>query len=137
MSNSFVRSQIYKDANGQINVDIEAEIYFEDRESYFLTSQIGPRWRYEVGGFVNGDETTIKWQRRIEAYMDKILNQMGLNRRRNVTFSTFTTKFVPQWGNQPQGAAYAQQYAQGGRREFSIEIITDKTGRLPRNRLPF
>lgn len=137
MSNSFVRSQVYKDVNGQINIEIEAEIYFEDRESYFLTHQLGPRWRYEVGGFVNGDENTIKWQRRIEAYMDTILNRMGLTRRNNVTFSTFTTKFVPQWGNIPQGAGYAAQYAQGGRREFSIEIVTDQTGRLPRNRLPF
>lgn len=138
MSNSFVKSQIYKDANGQVNIEIEAEIYFEDREMYYLTHQMGPRWRYEAGGFVNGDENTIKWQRRIEAYMDKILNQMGLNRRRNVTFSTFTTKFVPQWGNQPpQGAGYMMQYALGGRREFSIEIVTDQTGSLPRNRLPF
>lgn len=137
MSNSYVKSQIFKDANGQINIEIEAEIYFEDREMYFLTHQMGPRWRYEVGGFVNGDEHTIKWQRRVEAYMDKILNSLGLTRRQNVTFSTFTTKFVPQWGNQIQGAGYAHQYAQGGRREFSIEIVTDRTGSLPRNRLPF
>lgn len=138
MSNSFVKSQVFKDNNGQINIEIEAEIYFEDREMYFLTHQMGPRWRYEVGGFTRGDEHDIKWIRRIEAYMDKILNQMGLSRRSNVTFSTFTTRFVPQWGAAPQGgAAYARQAAQGGRREFSIEIVTDKTDRFTRNRLPF
>lgn len=137
MSNSFVKSQIYKDANGHINIEIEAEIYFEDKEMYFLTHQMGPRWRYEATSFVNGDESTSRWQRRIGSYMDKILNSLGLDRRRNVTYSTFTTQFVPAWGNQPQGAGYMQQIAQGGRREFNIEIVTDKTGSLPRNRLPF
>lgn len=137
MSNSFVKSQIYKDANGFINIDIEAEIYFEDKEMYFLTHQMGPRWRYEAGSFVNGDESTSRWQRRIDSYIDKLMNSLGLSRRNNVTFSTYTTQFVAAWGNQPQGAGYQQQIAQGGRREFNIEIVTDKTGSLPRNRLPF
>lgn len=138
MSNSFIRNQVFKDNNGDINIEIEAEIYYEDREMYFLTHQMGPRWRYESTGFTRGDEHDIKWIRRIEAYADKILNSMGLSRRSNVTFFTFTTRFVPQWGPPlPPGPGYAQRLARGGRREFSIEIITDKTDRFTRNRLPF
>lgn len=137
MSNSFVRSQVFKDNQGDINIEIEAEIYYEDREMYFLTHQMGPRWRYESSGFTRGDEHDIKWIRRVEAYTDTILNRMGLSRRSNVTFFTFTTRFVPQWGPQPQGGAQAIQRARGGRREFSIEIVTDKSDRFTRNRIPF
>lgn len=136
MSNSFVRSQIYKDAQGYIHIDIEAEIYFEDKEMYFLTHQMGPRWRHEAGSFINGDETESRWRRRINSYIDRQLNKIGLTSH-NVTDQTFTTQFVAQWGLQPQGPAYQWQNAVGGRREFTIEITTDKTGNLPRNRLLF
>lgn len=126
MTNSFVKFELYKDDTGDINIDINADIYYEDRELYLLTSQL-PRWRNTAIEFLTGDEHVIKWQRRVHSYVDSILNRMGWRRDRDVSNLTFQTDFYPgQYGHN-----------QTGHRSFMIEIQTLKNTLPPRNRLPF
>lgn len=127
MTNSWIKQSIFKDNNGDVNIEITAEIYAEDRESYFLTSQFGWGWRHTAYNFYNGDEHDVNWERRIHSYVDRVLNRMGWTRARTVNVLTFTTQFRPgPYGHQPTGF-----------REFSIEIITNKQNYPVRNRLPF
>lgn len=128
MTNSFVKYETYKDDNGYINIEINADIYYEDREMYLLTSKIGPNWRNSAADFTTGEEDDIKWERRMHTYVDTILNRMGWTRERNVTLLIMQTNFYPgQYGHEPTGY-----------RSFLIEITTNKRSLPPaRNRLPF
>lgn len=123
---SYMKQSIFKDAAGMYNLLIIGKIYFDDKESYFLTSKLGARWRYQTTNFTQGDEHDRKWQSRIHSYIDRVLNTMGLTRD-NATLVTFETEWRP-WG---QGGGIIGSY-----RHFKIEIETDKTT-LPRNQHPF
>lgn len=126
MTNSFVKFEIYKDDGGDVNIDINSDIYYEDRELYQLTSQL-PRWRNTAIEFTTGEEDAPKWIRRVHTYVDHLLNRMGWDRRRDVSQLIFQTNFYPgQYGHVPTG-----------HRSFMIEIQTRKTALPPRNRLPF
>lgn len=134
---SYVRSTIYKDRDGDYNVDIDAKIYFRDKENYFLTNQFGPRWRTQPSNFKNGDEGDQNWIARIHSYCDKILGSMGI-RRRDLEFLTFKTAWHP-WVDPydlPDPFGGDDQEYDGSYRSFSIEMVTDVKV-LPRNRLPF
>lgn len=137
MADSYIRNSLYKDASGDFCVQIDAKIYFEDKENFFLTSQFGHRWRTQPSNFTQGDEHTQKWIERIHSFCDKILGTMGL-RRGELEFLTFTTSWTP-WGQAQEFLPDLEEddgNAMGSYRTFQIEMITDKKV-LPRNRLPF
>lgn len=135
--NSYVRNEVFKDRDGDYNVEIDAKIYFQHKEDYLLTSQLGPRWRTQPSNFTRGDEHDEKWKARIHTYCDKILDRMGL-RRRDLQFLSFETEWHP-WVDpydlpDPRGDPRLDR--DGSYRTFKIEMVTDVKV-LARNRLPF
>lgn len=138
MADSYIKNSIYKDNAGDFCVDIDAKIYFEDKENYFLTSQLGQGWRTRPSNFTEGDEHHQKWIRRIHSYVDKVLNTMGLVRH-DLEFLNFTTEWHP-WGDPEEDLPDLDDQddgrAVGSYRTFFIEMVTDVKN-LPRNRLPF
>lgn len=138
MADSYIKNSLYKDNSGDYCINIDAKIYFEDKENYFLTAQLGQRWRTQPSNFTQGTERDQKWIRRIQSYVDKLLNTMNI-RRSQLEFLTYTTEWHP-WGNPEEFLPDIDEQEAGGAvgsyRNFHIEIVTDVKV-LPRNKLPY
>lgn len=137
-ADSYVRNSLYKDTVGDFCIQIDAKIYFGDKENFFLTSQLGPQWRTRPSNFTQGTEDDKKWRDRIHSFVDKVLNTMNM-RRSDLEFLTFETSWHP-WGAEDEFLPDVEEDDIGGAvgsyRTFRIEMVTDvKT--LARNKLPF
>lgn len=120
---SFVRNRFYKTRGNELCIQVDAKIFFKDRNLYKLTANTGRSY----ASFTLGDGNHLVWSDSIRTYLADILDNMNLTMT-DVGILTYESGFK----------APARGYHSNGYRFFHINcslFMTTQT--LTTEHLPF